>query len=297
MIKKILFSGSGVAIVTPMSDNGVNYDVLGDLIEFQIENGTDAIISCGTTGESSTLSSQEREDVIRYTVDKVNKRVPVIAGSGSNDTKHALELSKQAEGLGVDGLLIVTPYYNKASQSGLIRHYYYIADKVKTPIMVYNVPSRTGCNILPETYLALSKHENICATKEASGNISSVIKTVSLCGDDLHIYSGNDDQIVPMMSVGAKGVISVFANVCPRECHQMTSDFLNGDIKSSLDLQLKYFDLIETLFSDINPIPVKEALNLMGFDCGKCRLPLSDMTDKLKENLRNILLKYKILKV
>ena len=297
MIKKILFSGSGVAIVTPMSDNGVNYDVLGDLIEFQIENGTDAIISCGTTGESSTLSSQEREDVIRYTVDKVNKRVPVIAGSGSNDTKHALELSKQAEGLGVDGLLIVTPYYNKASQSGLIRHYYYIADKVKTPIMVYNVPSRTGCNILPETYLALSKHENICATKEASGNISSVIKTVSLCGDDLHIYSGNDDQIVPMMSVGAKGVISIFANVCPRECHQMTSDFLNGDIKSSLDLQLKYFDLIETLFSDINPIPVKEALNLMGFDCGKCRLPLSDMTDKLKENLRNILLKYKILKV
>ena len=296
-MKKILFSGSGVAIVTPMSDNGVNYDVLGDLIEFQIENGTDAIISCGTTGESSTLSSKEREDVIRYTVDKVNKRVPVIAGSGSNDTKHALELSKQAEGLGVDGLLIVTPYYNKASQSGLIRHYYYIADKVKTPVIVYNVPSRTGCNILPETYLALSKHENISATKEASGNISSVIKTVSLCGDDLHIYSGNDDQIVPMMSVGAKGVISVFANVCPRECHQMTSDFLNGDIKSSLDLQLKYFDLIETLFSDINPIPVKEALNLMGFNCGKCRLPLSDMTDKLKENLRNILLKYKILKV
>ncbi len=296
-MKKVLFSGSGVAIVTPMNEDGVNYDVLGDLIEFQIENGTDAIISCGTTGESSTLSSQEREDVIRYTLDKVNKRVPVIAGCGSNDTKHALELSKQAEDLGVDGLLIVTPYYNKASQDGLIKHYYYIADKVKTPIIVYNVPSRTGCNILPETYLALSKHENICATKEASGNISSVIKTASLCGNDLHIYSGNDDQIVPMMSVGAKGVISVFANVCPKQCHQMTSDFLNGDIKSSLDLQLKYFDLIEALFCDINPIPVKEALNLMGFDCGKCRLPLSDMTSKLKENLRNTLLKYKILKV
>lgn len=296
-MKKVLFSGSGVAIVTPMSDNGVNYDILGDLIEFQIENGTDAIISCGTTGESSTLSSQERENVIRYTVDKVNKRVPVIAGCGSNDTKYALELSKQAEDLGVDGLLIVTPYYNKASQDGLIKHYYYIADKVKTPIIVYNVPSRTGCNILPETYLELSKHENICATKEASGNISSAVKTASLCGDNLHIYSGNDDQIVPMMAAGAKGVISVFANVCPRECHQMTSDFLNGDIKSSLDLQLKYFDLIEALFCDINPIPVKEALNLMGFDCGKCRLPLSDMTDKLKESLRNVLLKYKILKV
>ncbi len=296
-MKKVLFSGSGVAIVTPMNEDGVNYDVLGDLIEFQIENGTDAIISCGTTGESSTLSSQEREDVIRYTVDKVNKRVPVIAGCGSNDTKHALELSKKAEGLGVDGLLIVTPYYNKASQDGLIKHYYYIADKVKTPIIVYNVPSRTGCNILPETYLALSKHENICATKEASGNISSAVKTASLCGDNLHIYSGNDDQIVPMMAAGAKGVISVFANVCPRECHQMTSDFLNGDIKSSLDLQLKYFDLIEALFCDINPIPVKEALNLMGFNCGKCRLPLSDMKDSLKGNLRDALLKYGILKI
>lgn len=296
-MKKNLFSGSGVAIVTPMNDNGVNCDVLGDLIEFQIENGTDAIISCGTTGESSTLSSQERADVIKYTVDKVKGRVPVIAGCGSNDTRHALELSKHAEYLGVDGLLIVTPYYNKASQEGLVKHYYYIADKVKTPIIVYNVPSRTGCNILPKTYLELSKHENICATKEASGNISSVIKTVSLCGDNLHIYSGNDDQIVPMMSVGAKGVISVFANICPKECHQMTSSFINGDIKSSLELQVKYFDLIESLFSDVNPIPVKEALNLMGFDCGKCRLPLSDMKDSLKANLREILLRYGILKI
>ncbi|MDR1628160.1 MAG: 4-hydroxy-tetrahydrodipicolinate synthase [Oscillospiraceae bacterium] len=294
-MKKLLFSGSGVAIVTPMNGGGINYDVLGNLIEFQIENGTDAIISCGTTGESSTLSPEERKSIIKYTVDKVNRRVPVIAGSGSNDTKHALELSKQAEDLGADGLLIVTPYYNKASQQGLIKHYYYIADKVNTPIIVYNVPSRTGCNILPETYLELSNHENICATKEANGNISSAIKTFSLCGDNLHIYSGNDDQIVPMMSVGAKGVISVFANVCPKECHQMTSSFLSGDIKSSLSLQVEFFDLIETLFSDINPIPVKEALNLMGFDCGKCRLPLSDMQSTLKENLKNILLKHKVI--
>ena len=296
-MKKVLFSGSGVAIVTPMSDDGINYDVLGDLIEFQIENGTDAIISCGTTGESSTLSLKERERVIKYTIGKVDGRVPVIVGCGSNNTRHALELSKQAEDLGADGLLIVTPYYNKASQDGLIKHYYYIADKVKTPIIVYNVPSRTGCNIFPKTYLELSKHENICATKEASGDISSAIKTAALCRDNLHIYSGNDDQIVPMMSVGAKGVISVFANVCPKECHQMTSSFLDGDIKSSLEIQIKYFDLIEALFSDVNPIPVKEALNLMGFDCGKCRLPLSDMNDSLRVNLRDLLLKHGILKI
>ena len=215
-MKKIIFKGAGVALVTPMNaDGSVNYETLEKLMEFQIENGTDAIITCGTTGESATLTAEERKDVIKFTIEKVAGRVPVIAGTGANNTETALKYSLEAEVLGADGLLIVTPYYNKTSQAGLIKHYSYIADRVKTPIILYNVPSRTGVNILPETYLELSKHPNICATKEASGDISAAAKIKALCGKDLEIYSGNDDQIVPMLSLGAIGVISVFSNICP----------------------------------------------------------------------------------
>lgn len=221
-MKKIVFKGSGVALITPMhADGSVNFDTLDKLIEFQLENQTDAIITCGTTGESATMSDADREAVIKFTVEKVAGRVPVIAGTGSNNTGHALKMSKQAQTLGVDALLVVTPYYNKTSQKGLVEHYTYIADNVDLPIVLYNVPSRTGVSIQPETYLALSKHPNIVATKEANGDLSAVAKTIALCGDNLMVYSGNDDQIIPILSLGGLGVISVFANVCPHECHEI----------------------------------------------------------------------------
>lgn len=290
-MKKTIFTGAGVAIVTPMNNDGtVNYKTLGELIDFQIQNHTDAIIVCGTTGESATLSHLERNKVIEFTVNKVNGAVPVIAGSGSNNTQTALELSKESEKMGVNGLLIVTPYYNKTSQSGLIKHYEYIADRISCPIILYNVPSRTGVNILPQTYKRLSLHPNICAVKEASGDLSAVAKIASLCADDLDIYSGNDDQIVPVLSLGGIGVISVFSNVCPKECHNIVTEFLKGNVKESKKLQLKYLELIEALFCDVNPVPVKAALNLMGYSCGECRMPLGNLSDDLMGKLKSAMI-------
>ncbi|BED92874.1 MAG: 4-hydroxy-tetrahydrodipicolinate synthase [Candidatus Paraimprobicoccus trichonymphae] len=293
IIKKVIFKGSAVAVVTPFKEDGsVNFGVLEKLIEFHIDNNTDAIVSCGTTGESATLSEKEYLEILDFTVKKVNKKIPVIAGSGSNNTKHALELSNQAEKLGVDGLVVVTPYYNKTSQLGLVRHYFHIADNINTPVILYNVPSRTGCNILPETYLKLSEHPNIIAVKEANGDISSVAKTISLCKKDLYVYSGNDDQTLPILSLGGIGVISVFANIFPRVSHDIVDKFFSGDIKSSMKLQIKYLKLMNSLFLDINPIPVKEALNILKFEVGKCRLPLVDLEHNNILKLKNILKSY-----
>ena len=295
-MKKTIFQGSGVAIVTPMnSDGSINYKVFEEIIEFQISNETDSIIVCGTTGESATLNHEEHCKVIQYCVEKVNGRVPVIAGTGSNDTKYALELSLEAQKLGADALLSVTPYYNKTSQSGLIRHYNYIADGVDLPIILYNVPSRTGCNIIPETYLELSKHPNIVGIKEANGDISSVVKTISLCEDNIDIYSGNDEQAIPIMSIGGKGVISVFANICPKISHDICSKFLNGDIKESNKIQREYYELMSDLFCDVNPIPVKAAMNILGFECGECRMPLDNLNSSNFEKLKNTMRKYKLI--
>ena len=277
-MKNTVFTGAGVAIVTPMfPDGSIDYAGLGENIEYQIANGTDAIIICGTTGESSTMTDEEHVECIRYCVEKVNKRVPVIAGTGSNDTKYAIELSKEAEKLGADALLVVTPYYNKTSQRGLIAHFTAIADSVNIPIILYNVPSRTGVNISLDTYIALSKHKNIVATKEASGNLSAVAKIIEQCGNDLDVYSGNDDQIVPIMALGGKGVISVLSNVLPKETHEMAQCCLDNNVAKAAELQIKYLDLANNLFVDVNPIPVKEAMNLMGMKSGECRLPLVKM--------------------
>ena len=291
-----IFRGSAVAIVTPMNQDGsINYEEYGRLIDFQINNGTDAIVACGTTGESATMSKEEHCDVIAYTVKKVAKRVPVIAGTGSNDTLFAAELSKEAEELGADAILSVTPYYNKTSQSGLIRHYNYIADRIHIPMILYNVPSRTGCNIKPETYAELAKHPNIAATKEANGDISALVRTMALCGDDLAVYSGEDSQAFSIVSMGGLGVISVFANICPRECHEMMALALNGDFKKSFEMQKYYIELMDMLFSDVNPIPVKAAMNLLGFQCGPCRMPLAPMTEKGFAALKDCLKKYGII--
>lgn len=292
-MKKPLFTGAGVAIITPMNPDGsINYTKLGELIDFQIDGGTDAIITCGTTGESATMTDEEHVEAIRYTVERVNGRVPVIAGTGSNDTSYAVKLSQQAEKLGVDGLLVVTPYYNKASQRGLIKHYTMIADSVNLPIIVYNVPSRTGVNVLPETLAALCRHPNIAAVKEASGNISAVAKIKALCGDDLAIYSGNDDQIVPILSLGGSGVISVLSNVMPRETHDICQLYFDGKTAESAKLQLELLDLVGALFMDVNPIPVKDAMNLMGMEVGECRMPLLTMDDKQKQALAAVLKKH-----
>jgi dihydrodipicolinate synthase len=294
-MKKLVFTGSGVALVTPMKQDGsVNYDMLGKLIEFHVQNGTDAIVTCATTGESPVLSHEEHCSVIKFVVDHVNKRIPVIASSGSNDTNYAVELSRTAQELGADALLMVTPYYNKTSQSGLVKHYHYVADRVGLPIILYNVPSRTGCNIKPETYLELSKHPNIVATKEANGDISSVAKTISLCGDDLYVYSGNDDQTLAMMVLGGKGIISVFANILPNIMHHICADYFSGNIEKSREATLKYFELMEALFMDVNPIPVKAAMKLLGTDCGDCRLPLTTMSKENEARLASILKKYQL---
>ncbi len=291
-MKNTIFTGAGVAIVTPMNaDGSINFDTLGENIEYQIANGTDAIIICGTTGESSTMTDEEHVECIRYCIEKVNKRVPVIAGTGSNDTKYAIDLSKQAEALGADALLVVTPYYNKTSQRGLIAHFTAIADSVNIPIILYNVPSRTGVNIALDTYVTLSKHKNIVAVKEASGNISAIAKIIEKCGNDLDVYSGNDDQIVPIMSLGGKGVISVLSNVAPKETHEIAQYCLDNNIAKAAEMQIKYLDLANNLFIDVNPIPVKEAMNLMGMNAGECRLPLVKMEqskiDTLKTSLKN----------
>ena len=247
-------------------------------------------------GESATMTEQEHMDVLDFIVNKVAKRVPVIAGTGSNETRVATKFSVHAEECGADGLLIVTPYYNKASQHGLVKHYYHIADKVNIPIITYNVPSRTGCNIKPETYVELCKHPNIVATKEASGDLSAIAQIRALCGDELDVYSGNDDQIVPVMSLGGKGVISVLSNVLPKETHDMVQTYLDGNVKESMRLQLEYLDLINGLFMDVNPIPVKEALNIMGYNVGECRLPLCNMLPAQVENLKKILTKHGLVK-
>ncbi|MBQ4051927.1 MAG: 4-hydroxy-tetrahydrodipicolinate synthase, partial [Oscillospiraceae bacterium] len=268
-MKKKIFTGAGVAIITPMFEDGsINWEEYARFIDWQIENGTDSIIVCGTTGESATLSDEEHIESIRFVKEKVAGRVPVIAGTGSNDTAYAIKLAKEAAAIGVDGLLIVTPYYNKTSQRGLVAHYNAIADATDLPIILYSVPSRTGVNILPATCKELSKHPNIGAIKEASGNMEQVAKIKALCGDDLDIYSGEDGMIVPMMSLGALGVISVLSNVAPRETHDICQFFFDGKIKESAAMQLDYLDLVGALFSDVNPIPVKEACNMMGFKAG-----------------------------
>jgi 4-hydroxy-tetrahydrodipicolinate synthase len=280
-MKNTIFTGAGVAIVTPFTADGeIDFDGLGKLIEEQIENGTDAIIICGTTGESATMSDEEHKACIKFAVEKTAKRIPVIAGTGSNDTKYAIELSKEAQQLGADALLLVTPYYNKSTQRGLTAHFTAIADSVDIPIILYNIPSRTGVNMEVATIAKLAKHKNIVAVKEASGNISYAAKLIAACGDDIDVYSGNDDMIVPLMSLGAKGVISVLSNVAPAQTHEMAQAALDGDYEKARKLQLEYLDVINALFIEVNPIPVKEALNLMGKPSGECRMPLYPMEEK-----------------
>lgn len=296
-MKKRIFTGCATALVTPFNDDcSVNYPRFRQLIDEQIDGGVDALVICGTTGESATLDNDEHCKLLDEAVKHTNGRVPIIAGTGSNDTMYAAQLSQHAESIGVDGLLMVTPYYNKTSQNGLINHYFYVADRVKTPIILYNVPSRTGTAIKPETYKELAKHENIVAAKEANGDISSVAVTKSLCGDDLDIYSGNDDQIVPILSLGGIGVISVLSNILPKETHNICEEFFKGNIEKSRELQLKYLSLINALFSDVNPIPVKEAMNMMGLGMGPLRMPLYPMTDNAREALRQELIKHGLLK-
>ena len=280
---------SGTAIATPFDERGINFEEYKKLVEFQIVQGADAIIVCGTTGESSTMSNTEKEDLIKFTVDIVDKRIPVIAGTGGNNTASVIELSKYAETVGADGLLVVTPYYNKTTQQGLVSHYTAIANSVSLPIILYNVPSRTGLNITPETYLELSKIENIVAVKEASGNISQVAKIAELCGDNLNIYSGNDDQVLPILSLGGLGVISVLSNIYPKYVHNMVINYLSGKHEEALKAQLNSLSLIDALFSEVNPIPIKEALNILGFNFGKPRLPLVEMSETGKENLQHII--------
>nr|WP_207641427.1 4-hydroxy-tetrahydrodipicolinate synthase [Clostridium beijerinckii] len=286
-----MFTGAAVAIVTPFTEDGINFSELKKLIDFNIENGTDAIVIAGTTGESSTMTDEEHREVIRFTVEYANKRVPVIAGTGSNDTVYAVQLSQYAESVGADALLLVTPYYNKTTQTGLIKHYNYIADRVNIPIILYNVPSRTGVNITPETYAELAKHPRIVATKEASGDLSAIAKIKAICKDELNIYSGNDDQIVPILSLGGKGVISVFSNIMPKEAHEICSSYFEGKVEESCNLQTKYLDLINALFIEVNPIPVKTALGLMGYNVGPLRMPLFPMEGKNLEKLREELAK------
>ena len=295
-MKKTIFKGAGVAIITPFTEDGVNYDELGRIIEDQIANGTDAIVITGTTGESSTMSDEEHKEAIRYTVEKVNKRIPVIAGTGSNETSYAIQLSKYAEEVGADGLLLVTPYYNKATQKGLIAHYTAIADAVNIPIILYNVPSRTGVTIQIPTFVELAKHPNIVAVKEASGNLSAVAKIRHAVGDALDIYSGNDDQIVPILSLGGKGVISVLSNVAPKKTHDICQLYFDGKVEESAKLQIELIDLIDALFCEVNPIPVKVAMRMLGYEAGPLRLPLCEMEPAHEEQLRQSLKAHGLLK-
>ena len=295
-MKETIFKGCGTAIATPFTEDGVNFEEFGKLLESQIEAGVDAIIVCGTTGESATMSEQERKETIKFAIEKVGKRVKVIAGTGSNNTKSAIEMSKYAESVGADALLVVTPYYNKTTQKGLVEHYKAIAKAVSLPIIMYSVASRTGVNIAPETCLELSKIDNIVAIKEASGNISQVAKIASICGDNLDIYSGNDDQIIPVLSLGGKGVISVLSNVMPKYTSEMAHKYFNGEQEEACKMQLEVIDLIDVLFSEVNPIPVKYALNLMGYNFGKPRLPLIELSDKNKEKMKEIMEKHNLIK-
>lgn len=294
-MKPIIFKGCGTALATPFDEQGINFKVFEEIIENQIENGVDALIVCGTTGESSTMTEKERKDAIKFAVDIAKKRVPVIAGTGSNNTAQTMAMCKYAEEVGADACLVVTPYYNKTTQGGLIAHYSAVASSTKLPIILYSVASRTGVNILPETCLELSKIPNIVAIKEASGNISQIAKIAELCGDNLHIYSGNDDQVIPILSLGGLGVISVLSNVAPKYTHDMCINYFDGKHDEALKMQLDALNLISSLFSEVNPIPVKYALNLMGYDFGKPRLPLVELTDKNKVVLENEMKKMKLI--
>ena len=277
-MRKPLFVGAATAIVTPFTENGINYPVLADLIEFQLKGGIDAIVACGTTGEASTMPDEEHINVIKFTVEQVKGRVPVIGGTGSNDTRHAVELSQAAEAVGADGILTVTPYYNKTTQKGLYGHFKMIADSIKIPAIVYNIPSRTGMNMNPETIKALSEIENIVAVKEC--NLGQAGDVVNLCGEGFSVYSGDDNNVLPILSLGGSGVISTMGNIIPQDTHNMVAKFFQGDIKGAIALQLKTLNLIKALFTEVNPIPVKAAVNLMGFDAGHCRMPLTDLSDE-----------------
>lgn len=291
-----LFKGSGVAIVTPFNDKGVDFKKLEELLEWHVESGTDAIIICGTTGEASTMTEQEKKDAIKLTVDVVKKRIPVIAGTGNNCTQSSIDMSKWAESVGVDGLLVITPYYNKTTQRGLIEHFKAVASEVKTPIVVYNVPGRTGMNVQPKTLKELCEIENIVAIKEASGDISQIAQMKALCRDKIDIYSGNDDQVIPILSVGGIGVISVLANIIPKDMHNMCKLFLEGKTEEALKIQLDSFALTKAMFIETNPIPIKTAMNVMGMGAGKLRLPLCDMSQGNLEILKKELKNYGLLK-
>lgn len=293
MSKPVLFTGAGVALVTPMNGDGsINYEKYRELIEYQITHGTDAIICVGTTGEAPTLEDDEHLHAFEVAIDQIRGRVPMIAGTGSNNTDHCIYMSREAKRMGADGLLLVTPYYNKTSQRGLIQHYTTIAQSVDLPIVLYNVPSRTGVNLQPKTVAELSKIPNIVALKQANSNFSETAEIAALC--DITLYSGNDDQIVPLLSLGAKGVISVLSNVLPQETHDICKAWFDGDVQRSLQLQLQYLDLANALFMDVNPIPVKEAMNQMGFAVGECRLPLYSMTDEMKARLQDVLKRHNL---
>ena len=289
-MKSLPFTGAGVAIITPFDESGnINFSELGRIIDNQIANSTDAIIITGTTGESAAMNDEEHKAAIKFAVEHVAKRIPVVAGTGSNDTAYAIQLSQYAEKVGADALLLVTPYYNKCTQNGLVAHYNKIADSVNLPIILYSVPTRTGVSIKPETYLKLSAHKNIVAVKEANGDLSAILKTRKLCGDNLAIYSGNDDQIIPILSIGGKGVISVLSNVAPKITHDICQLYFDGKTQEAANLQIDYCDLIDALFCEVNPIPVKTAMNLLGWNAGKLRMPLSEMEDKNLEQLKTAL--------
>ena len=294
-MKKCIFTGSGVAIVTPFTNEGVDFDKLGELIEFQIKEKTDAIVICGTTGEASTMPDSEHISTIEYAVKKVNKRLPVIAGTGSNDTKHAIHLSKAAEEAGADAILSVTPYYNKTTQKGLYEHFKVIANSLSIPVVLYNVPSRTNLNINAETVKQLSEIENIVAIKEC--NLNQVGDIINLCGSDFTVYSGEDGLVIPLMSLGGKGVISVMANIIPGDTHDMAAKYLSGDVDGARKLQLKTINLIKGLFSEVSPVPVKAAMNLMGMNVGQCRMPLVEISDKNQEFLISVMKEYGLIQI
>ncbi len=296
-MKELLFTGAGTALVTPFDQYGeIAWDELENLVEFQIENDIDAIVACGTTGEAATMTAEEHLKTIAFIIEKVKGRVPVIAGTGSNDTKFCVELSLEAKKLGADGLLLVTPYYNKTSQKGLVESFQYIADSVKMPCVLYNVPSRTGCNIQPAAYAALSKNPYIVAAKEANGDTAAAARTMALCGDDLTIYSGEDNETLPIMALGGKGVISVFSNALPRQLHDLTAAMLKNDLETARKLNTEYLDLMDGFFMDVNPIPIKEALFQMGkISTNYCRMPLTTMTDAGKSALRALLKKHALI--
>lgn len=287
-----VFKGSGVAIVTPFTKDGIDYEKLGELIEMHIKRSTDAIIICGTTGEASTMTEEELKGAIKYTVEKTNGRIPVIAGTGTNDTAVTISRSKYAQEVGADALLIITPYYNKTTQKGLVEHFEILANSVDIPIIIYNVPGRTGMHIDAKTLHTLSAHKNISGVKEASGNFTHIAETAYLCGDKLDLYSGNDDQVVPLLSLGGKGVISVTANIIPEDMHDMVAAYLEGDVQRAKDLQLKIMPLFKAMFCEVNPIPIKTAMNLLGYNVGKLRLPLTGMVDENFEFVKKTLVDY-----